>query len=328
MYRRIESVVGFAALLLVQTGCADAASADGDPEPLPEATLNDVASVCDGSGTLKLAVRLDSFHNIAPIQFFFRENGAWWLYIDGDCDAWTYFRCNPDPSSGAAFPYPEQWCPARHKALSSTEAVELLNALGWVHWARYDGKEFRASLRGGVATFVSGSTEFTYGTLYEGPEGAALRNLFDDVNQAVGEFYLEAQPVTGDVRVSVQEGETSIEGFYDTPPWMHAVWPEDVVDFDIAEEAKSTWPYCMGVSRLMTGDAAERFRELREEFWNPESGFRNGTAIVVEVDGKPYEVRIRDTIPLEQENGLVRVSRYGDSECVGGLGISPPDSFE
>ena len=252
-------------------------SPDEDSNAAPSALLR-----CDGSPELLFGVRmwLGEFN---PTDHFANENGYLFLFMDGTCKVWI------DNESGFL-------PPIKTATLSEENAQALADSLHVAKWSEAYGTDpdcvgpdfefewVNFGDRTGSFTRNGGCAESEYKEAI-----AAFRNAIDELGSP------EPQPI---LRVLVFPTDSP-----STDSVVHS-WPlADVSAAELVDERG--YDGGCGGSVLMEGDDATAFQEIRSQ-----TDGSSGAATVLD-EGQHYGVLIKDAMPFEDKDGIVR--QVGDS---------------
>jgi hypothetical protein len=255
--------------LLGLAGCAD------EPPPV----------VCDGSSTIRLAVQVLGGGTIEGGESVLHENGTASFFLDGRCEYYVRWGDNlrSDVRTGVLLDTDRL---ARGLQLAAIEDHEGGYSGDWL-----DGSGPRISFDGHAVSCGSGC------------EGGNVPGWLEDVNDFVHDefpaiYEASAAPDLPQRLVLVdQEGQVGRGSF----PWPAAVDPATLA---ITELEASTLGF--GESTLAVGADGSALRELRRFVGD---GGAPSIYIAPTQDQQPpdYRLYVRDSIPWEDENGLVPV---------------------
>lgn len=305
-----------ACVLAMSASCASCEQQEtGDSDN--EITLQQVEDdFCDGSDELVLAVRLDTFHNVAAGAGLFFENGRTFIYVDGHCDYWVSTPPSDDPRVKFS-----KWQSPRAGTLTEEEMQSLLERLQQPRWSDLYGQYYASGsftdpsyvlwTRKGVAKF-----DFNVADEDTSVGLPHLLWLIGSGYQSVREeLAIEGRPhEPGPVRaLLIYEGDerwwddAAEEGF--------RPWPDETMGISAADLAAMQEDYCLGEAYLFEGDAAELLRSYRDDYRQHYCC----EMIAIESDDRHYRLYFRDVLPYENEHGLIEVGEYGDPLCRIGL---------
>lgn len=257
---------------------------------------NPAQTVCDGTATLRVMMTVvNPEYRVLYGHRVMRENGAWYVLIDGRCRYWAS--------------YPEElWAELRTGTLDG-------ETLGWLladlHYDRWDELQ-------GVYPPAPGVSDVSDAVFSDGERrivcvGGCGADVVPDEVKAMGNavtpwatrLWESGTPVGSDVRVLVvgsgMEGEA-------VDLIQKSSWPVAGVGLhEIAipySEAEATISYGDGVR--VTGTDADALRRLRSEYMADEHGVWWYRYIpIVDDAGALHELYFRDTSPFENDRGLI-----------------------
>jgi len=263
--------------------------------------------LCDGSNDIRLAYHTKSSGTM-PNHRVLVENGYTFLYLDGQCRYWVFPRENDGPSTS-------MWSDVVSGKLTEDQEAQLKRDLAVIQWQRWHQTTFHASgvFDAGTATFWTPTAAFQC----TGECGSKLRNSIQtNIGTWIRTLAEQGDPVYGAMRVAAVIMPDSIlrqnrpHPVQAAPAGLSLSLKEHAVS-----EAEATF-LCNGDGFLVTGDAAETLRRYRREYYNREYGdFWYVYLPIKDEDGTMYMVYARDTIPLEDDRGLVQLEGVPRSFC-------------
>ena len=290
----------FVFLLLSACGASAAPVAEGDAQvgnldaSGDDRPLASMGPLCDGSAGIVLALRVvDPAGRVSAGAQVLWDNGAGFLYVTGDCRYWVY-----DINRGGT------WHPFRTGTLSPVQAATLYNSLGIAGWNRIVGRWVGSVFDGSTLLFTRGpltiACERNCDAPGTPPEVQALARQLPGV---LTELARDAEPVTGPMRyVVVRPENPSLRDVFVLSPL--ALRLNEVAISD-AEAARLQY----GQGRLLDNPTdVSALRALR----NLEGVRTDRTPygyLAVTEDGVRYKIYPRDTLPFEDEQGLVILPR-------------------
>ncbi|TXD37911.1 hypothetical protein FRC96_08090 [Lujinxingia vulgaris] len=254
--------------------------------------------ICDGSSDLRLVYRSIGSGLLSSEGRLMSEHGHDFLMIDGECNYWSY------EASG-------YMAPVVSGSLTAEQAAAISADLSVGDWDDYDDGHYqqpehthasRSSFWSPDSSFsCSGDCTRRFGNQDATEIRENARHWMQELNEN-GESNPQA------FRLIVIE---AIRDFHIDVPPAPAGFDPQLYLFGEDEYAR----YCEGDSRYVTGEAVVELARLREDFMNGVygSGFP-GMALEGE-DGKIFEVFLRDALPQEGEDGLIRALNEDDDHC-------------
>lgn len=281
--RKLYSLV-FALTFL---GCGGGASAD-------DAEQNGHL-ICDGSDEPRLLFQFGYGPEHYPGIDLIHENGYGFLVVDGQCRAWLKRR----PID-----------PVRAGVLDSSAADELARTMRVGEWGSLAGsyctvqvdgagrKELHARL-GDQELIVDRSCDES-----DPERGKVAHWALAATSLAIAQLWNGLSEIDGPVRFMViRENDPTLTGNFDTT----LEWPLPTPASELSVELLDALELREHTPRLIAeGEDARKLRELRRQWLKGDYSVLGGF-VPVEEEGRYYMVFLRDTIPLEDENGLSTV---------------------
>jgi hypothetical protein len=260
----------------------------GAQKVVPEDGANTAAvSICDGSGGVRLAVVIGGGGPAMPGTAMLSENGWRFLLVDGSCVAWILTSDNE---------------PLRTLTVSGVEEQRLASALRLSNWTPFAGRH-----GGGCADAPGITYRFDRQRIDGAVCGLADDDPIQQLNAAfdtqVEELAATATAVSGDMRYLVlPDPGIGVGGNRATVPW-----PLDVPIESVALTEQQAFQYMRGGSRRATGVDASRLRAIRTTALNAAAtdGIVYDFTPVAAPNGVLYQLFARDSVPLENDNGLL-----------------------
>jgi hypothetical protein len=262
----------------------------------------DVGELCDGSSTVRMRYGLVGASDTLGLPQLLQNGWDYWL-ITGNCH---YFVMT------------DIWNEVREGQLSPEQAQEI--SVG-THYAQL--REFAGSYAPAESTTVHGATNrlgtatdiiSCYGTCEAGLNGRApeaIEQAMQYATSLVDTLFAQGTPVRGPIRISVV-----ISGISEDlrPQLIPIDWPLSVPleEVSIGEEPLALGAPYKGVVITAPADVAE-LRRMRDnktsgEFgtqWTSSGFFWIGP--YVDIHSPLNALRFRDTIPLEDADGVIRM---------------------
>lgn len=270
-------------LVVVTLGCGHNASPSTSP-------LN----ICTGRERLELsAVSLPLPARAPPGMQVMWENGHSFVYVDGSC---RYWALTPQ----------DVWAEVRTGQLTADAERSLLARVRYESWHSWVGEHHPSSIANDadIVILVPGMRAESTVTCFEGcgsaPVPSELQATARDLGQIATDLWMTGNPVTGDVRFVLVREETS------EVPIQYLEWPlaiePSTLSISESEAAQLSW----GRGQIASNQDADSLRALR-------AGFRDSPLVglvphipVKDSNGFRYKLFLRDTIPYEDETGLIR----------------------
>lgn len=242
------------------------------------------AEICDGSTSVRLSAKrlLGGGGGSTPAEAFRGELGADYLYVRGTCEYWAYRELD-----GAADR-------ARTGVLSAADAEAISVELSYGSWSELAGR-----YGGGEGSMV---------VLYDGQNAIACPGCNDDgtdprLGAAVGslrgvieQLTETGTPYDGPMRV--------IAGPVVDPLEVDGDWP---LSLD-PESLASPFHYELGTSDLVDDPAEVAALRLVFDGATPDDLDLGATLQIPDsAEAKTYHVVTRDSLPIEDDRGLVQI---------------------
>jgi len=269
----------------ITTACGNDTTAEGDgtdgDEPATEL-------ICDGSQDLRLAWFL-SFNGGSVRTEFQYEVGFYYLYVRGDCHYWVV----PPPTGGDPM-----WIETHTGVIDDQQEAALVELLHYGDWDDLLGVWLEpGSSDASIMRVHDGHSESGVGCVGECPGAPqAVQDMRNAFSEQLRSWWDSGEPSTGPMRVlavATPEGENTT----DPVPWT--------VDLDLEELAVTyEQSFCRGMSkRVDDPTTVAALREFRAEHAD---GLQDFVDFYVEVEpGVMYELYLRDSLPFEDEFGLI-----------------------
>lgn len=250
------------------------------------------ALLCDGSDSVRLAYRLAGGGPAPPGSQVLSENGFVYLIITGTCHYWVLAEIESEVREGT---------------LSADQAASLAADLGLERWSELPPKQPGGGCADGPTPTVRfrGDRYELPGCTFPAPDGGAALALESALAAVVKALYLTGAPASGSVRFVLTRPQFD---------WGSAVeaqavaWPQAAPDAaSVAMTTEQIFSYRSGSSALATEAAAVALRAIRTMFGGNVRPLSDGALPVVDRDGTAYLLYLRDSIPLEDDHGLLDV---------------------
>lgn len=297
----INSVV-LLALLIMLVSC-------GQHEPqetLTEVNNNFVVKyddICDGSDNINLSIRrIPRFHYLSAAELFLGENGSTFLYVNGKCEYWVKgFTPSDEVHTHSKY----FWLSVYEGKLNEESVSKLISELDINNWEKLEGSNYQQESSDTIEYSLSG-LEFAVATSRKeaSPEGVELKNYKDSFYKEVQRLVDEGQPNKGPIRAIFLNGDDLSE-----EPFIYS-WPESLNSYKPSSFSLTDDVYCPGDSLLFAKEDAYILREWRDEhkIRLMTLGNESRRFLGVEHEGTVLRMVFRDSLPFEQENGLVKGS--------------------
>lgn len=216
------------------------------------------------------------------------ENGRSYFLVDRGCRYWDYI--------GYRLKY--RWGDVFSGVLSSDQAQALASDLRLGDWGDTNG--WYEEKGGSVLIWWAGQVE----PFQDEPRYTDTRWIQQVVGNLGQDLEISGSLWSGNVRYALADAQVDNlvqrASFVEGPT---AVWPLSVAPEDVALSSHDRYPW---KSRLATGDDATRLRDLRNQ------GLEGVIAVdtrdfipIVQPDGTAYALYVRDSIPLEDDQGYL-----------------------
>jgi hypothetical protein len=212
------------------------------------------------------------------------ENGWRFLLVDGSCVAWVLKDSNER---------------LVRTVLSADAEAQLATALNLSAWSRITPPA------GGCADGPGVSYRLGQQRLSGAGCGVDPQSTWGQLTAAadaqIDRLATSGEPWAGDVRYLVLQESTPSDS---RPP---VAWPLGTALETIALAADQAFTYRPGGSLRATGDDASKIRAIRTTAANgtSTSGIAYDFTRVTDPNGGTYQLYVRDSLPLEQDDGLV-----------------------
>jgi hypothetical protein len=278
-----RSLVLLAVAACAASGCGRAVDRSIEASPL---------SICSGDPGLEMGALVLGGGLIYPGMQVMLENGTPFVYVDGTCRFWAWTFAN------------HGWNEVRTGVLDRDAEHDLAVRLQYGSWPAWAGHDYfdTSVFDGGVLVLIpdmSIEREITcYGLCVDEAIPAPLRAVAADLRDVATDLWAAGEPVTGDVRYVVVLGEG------DPVPATHYDWPLSFEPSSVAITEGEAYLLGEGGGRVASGADAEALRALR-------ATYRQTAMLVPQIPvkdsaGRWYKLFFRDTIPYEDERGLIR----------------------
>lgn len=224
------------------------------------------------------------------------ENGSSFVYVDGTCRYWAW-----------TFATEHFWSEVRTGVLEPHAERDLIARLQYAAWRGWSGDHhsragvFDADLLVLMPDMTIDKMVRCFDGCVDEPTPAPLRAVASQVRDIAGDLWALGAPVSGDVRfVLVREEVDAIPliTYYD---WPLSIDPSSVAIGEI-EAAMMAW----GGGRLASRTDAHALRSLRATYRDTSTAEWLPHVPVKDREGNRYHLFFRDTIPYEDEQGLIR----------------------
>jgi hypothetical protein len=247
------------------------------------------AVLCDGSPGITFAAAALGGGNPVPGTQVMAENGHSFIIVEGTCRFYAQRGRLERAVTGV---------------LSPQQLDALRDSLQLESWRSCHGR-VAGALDGPEHHFVYGRSERARGGIdacvnIESPDEPGL--LLMGYQRLVTSLIAAGQPVQGDIRYLLVQGDDNVESHWTDP----AAWPlGDPAEVAMSPAAASG--YEPGSSKLAQGAEAAALRALWQDFLDDDTSGREpgSIAIPVEVNGARYQLFLRDSLPLEDTRGLI-----------------------
>jgi hypothetical protein len=218
------------------------------------------------------------------------------------------------------------WDPIHVRTLTPAEIEELKTALRVEEWPAIAGTYYLDDCLAYYRAWVVGY-EVVIGhkacpstgeiPVYKGEGPVPISEPpISDIDQRADEYrnehYDEGTPVSGPVRYALYwSGKEPTNDFYrGAEPWPFGDPGEVVITYEEAQSSPSTYA---NKFQVVDGEQAAVLRELRRRFIAGEIGYENSRPPrsstdgipILQSDGKGYELYVTDTLPYEDDTGLL-----------------------
>jgi hypothetical protein len=279
--------VAKSALILTLLACP-VAGCSGDAAHTP-----DPAVICDGDPALRFVFRNAGGGQLLPGSQVMYENGSPYLFVDGQCAFWVGKDLLQDVRGGT---------------LTTAQADALSQALRLSDWNRYKGEYYDDLCDGPVRRYRFGADEVAVYPTCTGPKTSQPVDwMLDAALSQVSAIYDAATPATGPVRYVLVAEPADVSW----PPAVTALaadWPLAGDPAAMALTFEQAGAYQPGMSLSAQPPDADALRGLRRAFAAAGGGAYSGGFVPVlgQNDGR-YELFVRDSIPLEDAQGLLHL---------------------
>jgi hypothetical protein len=264
----------------------DAGTVDGIGLPTDAGVL-----LCNGDPAVRFAYQAVGGGQSLPGSQVVFENGSLYLLVTGGCHYWTMRDRQSDLREGD---------------LSPAQAAELAHELRLGSWSDLDREYVRPLCDGGDDLFRFDDRQVAIRSRCSAPDtSSSVQWLTQAAGAASQRAYDRGAPVSGPVRfVLVSELGTwssNVEG-------RAAPWPLSIDPASIALSYEAATRYEYGSSQIATSGDAAVLRQIRRDFFASGGGpFSGGFIPILGPGGARYQLFVRDSIPLEDDRGLLDV---------------------
>ena len=271
-----------------------------DSGTMADGTMETTAgmSICNGSNAITLGYfRADSPHAVAVGAQVVYENGTAFLYVNGSCDYWVFGYTD---SSG----HMTTTQSTRQGHLSADLAASLEADTRYRDWVSLKGRWHSGAVGSSGDTLTNGAVDLVcdQNCTWSGAP-AQIAPLFASVVSWVDRLASAGHDVGGSVRVLAADVTASMP----TWRWAAATWPLSTPLTAVMVTDPTTVSF--GQGHLLTGDDAIAVRNLRDnqhaEKYSPL--WAADFVPVREPDGGLASLFVRDDLPNEDANGLIRL---------------------
>ena len=286
--------------LAVVVGCGDAGQSDVQEESPGEPCVDAPARICEGSG-VRLAWQNVETGLVSMAQKLMGQNGSQYLFVDANCRYWVYDNFPEEAQTDIAGCYP-----VRTGVLSEEEESRLTEEMGYLEWTRRTEVDSGADAptyhvwRPGCGMTLSHN-------LFAPPLGdTELKGWIEVARSWMETLYESGADVEGPLRLRAVANHP--ERVTSNPPVLETTML-DVSSMAISWDDEA-WVSVNDPGILITDPdvvellRAERPRVAAGEYRDPTNP--DSAVLPVRWEGELYYVFYRDTIPLEDGNGLIR----------------------
>lgn len=257
--------------------------------------------LCDGSDGLTLGYRVDAGGMVDTGSYVQYELGATGVFVDGHCQYWII---NP---STPTYQERSRWRAVHTGTLSAAQEQQLSADVGYDQWPQLYGDRSGSGIPDASSVVVfDRAGSFSCGALCKPATQAVSQTIAVHIDAWVDELYTQGAPVATPMRVRAAQLSTSKDGYAKSAvflPWALAT--------SLSSVALGSGDEFHGDAPQITdpGDLTE-LRKLRDQMLTYNNPFSTGLLNVYLEQETPFAralVFFRDTIPLENEHGLIPV---------------------
>jgi hypothetical protein len=247
--------------------------------------------ICDGAAEVRLVFMMASGGADIIGMRVTRENGIQYLLIDGQCRYWALSDPILDVRTGT---------------LSSEQATALANELRIWEWERLQGQYVHGYCDGPNWFFRLGRSRIVIPSACGARDTAGpVQWLESAIAGQLGSIYASGSPFNGSVRFLLVRTPDEV-------PWGDLImdraanWPLAEDPASVALSYAEAAAYQVGTSRSLGPPDAELLRTLRRNFVASAGvPYTGGYVPVLGPLSQRYELFVRDSIPLEDSQGLL-----------------------
>jgi len=279
-----KSARGAILITLLTIGCGG--QEGGDSVPVPD------VHICDGSEGLRFGITLQADVGEMPSGVAVElELGHSFLYVDGSCHYWTG-TLNPERGGGDLTAYHEG-------TLSESDALALEEDTLYARWEELEGIYGEGPSGGAMIFGLDG--EHVVGCFFDCTKSSAPEldgALMERSKEWLERLHRGGAPVTGPMRIRTESIYPVVQKTVD---WTLSVPPADLV---VGSERLLE----LGDSPLIEDEANLAALRAIRELYLGDTELDNIPYVLATDPSDPeayYLFAFRDTIPLEDEHGLI-----------------------
>lgn len=280
-----------------RAGAVDApppsAPAPHDTVPAPDA--GDLArapsKICDGSSTIRFAQVTAGGGQVLPGSQVLNENGFSFFIIDGSCHYWAKGGQFADVKAGV---------------LTPDEELRLYDDLRVESWPELKETCTGRVMDGASSFFRLGTSRIVVPSGCSGQDSVSpLAEIESAFNAHAASLSGRGTPVDGPVRLVLVAVPVDIS-WNDLVTNAAAAWPLMRPAAQFATSAEHASQYRAGDSMLVEIPDAGLLRAIRRTFMASGNALYTGGYVPIRDDaGNRYQLFVRDTVPMEDESGLL-----------------------
>lgn len=273
--------------------CPADSAGDGGAQPAQEHEKR-LCTPGDSSFESSFAYRLTGGGLVLPGSAVMSENGFRYLIIDKGCRFWLY-------DSGRTS---ESWGTAHSGVLSVAQAEAYTASLRIAEWSRWAGTYYWLAYDAPIQTYSFSGQEIVVKPDGGLPSSDQIAWLKEAMAQMFAELASSASAWTGSVRwmLVLDDASAPDQAEYRNAP----AWPLQTEASNVAVTISAASAYAPGQSHISSADDAARLHDLRNQCLADAIGLSGAAYLPIQQrEGVRYQLFVRDSISLEDRNGLI-----------------------